>query len=70
MTCCNRDALPTCQQVSGEPTLADHIFDAIRVTWVAIIGCILFFNNLEIGHIFVIGGWPGPAGPGSLAKPF
>lgn len=39
---------------AAEPNLADHIFDCIRATWVAMIICVLFFD-MTVGQVWVHG---------------
>jgi hypothetical protein len=41
--------------VSPEPTTVDYIFDAIRVTWVTIIICILFVDGMSVSRTFLVG---------------
>ncbi|KAJ9506058.1 hypothetical protein QJQ45_016636, partial [Haematococcus lacustris] len=45
--------------VSSDLTALDYVFDAVRVTWVVVIVCILFTNGMNTSNTFLIGATAG-----------
>ncbi len=41
--------------IHPDPTLADYVFDAIRVAWITVICCILFMEDVSVTKAFAVG---------------